>query len=671
MFDIFHIGKSPKILNSIQVDSIQDAQDMSRTRFCWVLNYLCDYSDFDFLWEPKPWESSQCHAWNSQWQQDSETYLVPSIGYNGVNYHSGTITREVSKTNWEIPNNVDVDDFDFSWHPDTTEEPYIYQVGTQHQKTGGPRYVVPNATVVKYIGDQRVMALSDKTNWEIPNNVDVDDFDFSWHPDTTEEPYIYQVGTQHQKTGGPRYVVPNATVVKYIGEIKINHISISNENVYLIDHHNISNSENQVGKFFNNVVKTRFISSYMGTLKRIVGKVDSGYIWVTSSLCDYSNFDFSWHPEQWQSTMLHVFPSNEQKFGDTFLINVETFNDRIGNTEILEWYDTINFVSDMSIPRWDIPIVRYDSDDLVNEIKQYTFNDPFVKFIHTSVNDIDGGYTIPMWREKTRDVICLSDGNSVSIIPRDVKNHIDTQVYDYPYVSKKFVVGTDVQQDIVFISYDEIDADANWDILINRFPNAKRVHGVKGMDNALKKAALVSDTEWYYAVFAKTQVHSEFDFSFKPDRFQQPKHYIFNAKNMLNGLEYGHMGIVLYNSNIISGMTDEFGIDYTLSAQHEVVPLLSANATFNASPYQTWRTAFRECSKLAQFNHESGDLDSEYRLQIWTTTAKGEYAEWCIKGANDGVDYFNNNIGDNTSLKYAFNWEWLRDYFSSKYGYID
>ena len=131
------------------------------------------------------------------------------------------------------------------------------------------------------------------------------------------------------------------------------------------------------------------------------------------------------------------------------------------------------------------------------------------------------------------------------------------------------------------------------------------------------------------------------------------------------------MGIVLYNCNIILGMDNDFGIDYTLSAEHESIPLLSAVATFNASEYQTWRTAFRECAKLSQFNSESPSVDGEYRLNVWKTKAEGNYASWCLKGANDGVDYFNANASNACELKKAFNWEWLREYFVSKYGNIN
>jgi len=368
--------------------------------------------------------------------------------------------------------------------------------------------------------------------------------------------------------------------------------------------------------------------------------------------------------------MLHVFPSNEQKFGDTFLVNTSSFNERIKTTEILEWYDTLNFVSSISVPRWQIPIHQFNNNNLASEINDYTFSSPLVKFIHNSVNKIEPDITIPLWREKTRVIMSLSNGNAQSIIPRDAKNHIKSEVYDYPYLDK-CINQDDILQSIIFISYDEINADENWHLVQSQYSYAKRLHGVEGMDNALKEAAKISDTEWYYAVFAKTKVHRDFNFSYRPDRFQKPKHYIFDALNIMNGLQYGHMGIVLYNCDIILNMPDTFGIDYTMSAAHEIIPEVSALADFNASPYQTWRTAFRECAKLAQFNYETPNIDNEYRLNVWTTKAEGDYAEWCLKGANDGVEYFNQNKDNVIALKQAFKWEWLRNYFVGKYGDIN
>jgi hypothetical protein len=138
MFDVFYIGNKPNLFaHECEVESIEQAQQQSRTRYFWIVNYLTDYTNFDFLWEPVPWQSHQRHAWTSQWQKDAGTYLVPKQGYTETNYRTDQkLTRLADTSQWNIPNPVD--DFDYSWHPDPTDPPLTYYFGTQWQRTGGP-----------------------------------------------------------------------------------------------------------------------------------------------------------------------------------------------------------------------------------------------------------------------------------------------------------------------------------------------------------------------------------------------------------------------------------------------------------------------------------------------------------------------------------------------------
>ena len=46
--------------------------------------------------------------------------------------------------------------------------------------------------------------------------------------------------------------------------------------------------------------------------------------------------------------------------------------------------------------------------------------------------------------------------------------------------------------DIIFMSYQEPDADKHWKVLVDRFPWARRVHGVKGLTNAHIECAKIS-----------------------------------------------------------------------------------------------------------------------------------------------------------------------------------
>ena len=217
----------------------------------------------------------------------------------------------------------------------------------------------------------------------------------------------------------------------------------------------------------------------------------------------------------------------------------------------------------------------------------------------------------------------------------------------------------------MFISYDEVEADANYAKLLERFPRAKRVHGVKGMENALAAAAEASTTPWYYAVFGKTELYPTWDFSFVPDYFQQPKHYIFYSENRVNKLVYGEMAIILYNCRLIlDNRGKEFGLDYTTSFPHEVIPVISTYGNFDTSPYQTWRTAFREALKLRMFMDTQPTLETEHRLKTWITVGNGPFGNHSILGAKHAVMFYNDVKGDLVELQKSFEWAWLREHFN-------
>jgi len=367
--------------------------------------------------------------------------------------------------------------------------------------------------------------------------------------------------------------------------------------------------------------------------------------------------------------MLHVFPSNEQKFGDTFFIHVESFLENAKNIKLLEWYSPLNFVP-VSVQRSDPPQIQYHSDTVVDAVWSHNFQEPVVQFYRYQP---EKPVTISLWQERLRTVVPLKKGGESVLVPRDAKNYIKTQIYDYPYIDKSYKKIASAPQDIVYISYDEVDSEKNYKTLLNLtkdLPNTvHRVHGVTGMQQALKEASSKSKTPWSYHVFAKTELNPDFKFDYSPDYMQIPKHYIFYAQNMSNDLVYGEMGVVLYNNKMVIESPDysELGLDFTMSFPTEVVPELSCFGRFATSPYQAWRTAFRETSKLAYFQSESPSMDTKHRLHIWTTKAHGPHNDWVLNGARDGMEFFNKTGPDLVKLKAAFDWNWLRNYFESKY----
>ena len=598
MFDIFYSGvKTNLSVHERPADSIAHAQSLSRTRYFWWVNYLTDYTAFDFLFEPVPWQADQRHAWASQWQQDSGTYLIPKSGYTETNYHA----------------------------------------------------------------DKTLIRLSSRDNWHIPDKADTNSFDFSWHPDYRDPPYTYQFGTQHQRTGGPQYY-NGSSELKFVDQIKIV-TKPTADTAYIIDHidDNIDNTIAQIKDKIDTIITVRYFNNYLDTLRRIARNCDKEYIWICSSVCDYDNFDFTWHPEQWQAAMLHVFASDNNKFGDTFFMHVPSFRARTDKIELLDWYD-INYVG-VTVTRRAVPIIRHNYSTQVDAVKNNIWAGPLAIFTNQDNIVIEDIPTVSLWREQTKTIVPLSAGAGTSIIPKTSIPYIKRQLYDYPYIDRtQRHMYTDQSLDIVFIDNGETDAEYNynhlkWAAERANTVNIHRSSGVNGRVAAYQAAAELSTTPWFFAVFAKLHVDTGFDWSWQPDRMQEPKHYIFHARNPVNGLEYGHMSMIAYNKKLVLENTAP-GLDFTLDQAHEVVPILSGTANYHTDAWTCWRTAFRECIKLKD---SLPNVENEYRLNQWLTRDNTE-GQWSRQGAEDAIEYYNSVNGDFVELKKSYDWAWLASY---------
>jgi hypothetical protein len=422
------------------------------------------------------------------------------------------------------------------------------------------------------------------------------------------------------------------------------------------------------------VIRTRFAGEYIDVLRRIANNAETEFVWVVSSLCNYGTFDFTWEPEPWQREMIHCWSTGEQKRGDTFYIHVESFKRQMVELELLDWFNVINYIPNAEIKRLDAPTHLYEGDDLISEIKQYDFKTPYVRFTNDPVI-LSAPVEPCLWSKKDRTVIRITNNGATSLVPRDAKSQLKTQMYDYPYLEKPtkglwegYYPGRDLPGiDIVYISNGEPDEEKWYENLVYQ-SNSQVVHWVRGVNGrtaAYQEAARRSSTPWFFAVFAKLEVlGAEFPwYEWMPDHWQEPKHYIFNARNPLNGLVYGHQGIIAYNKRLVLANNNP-GIDFTLSQPHESVPILSGTAHFNQDPWMTWRTAFREVVKLKHFDATAPTLENTMRLETWCTQAQGNYSEYCILGAQDAVTYYNEVNGDYEKLKLSFEWAWLRERFA-------
>jgi hypothetical protein len=863
----------------------------------WEIPDEVDKSKFDFTWIPHPEDPPYIYVFGNQWFSAEKMPTVRYIveGATEIKYVRDIIaTIKPNKDNWTIANNIVVKEFDFSWIPDPHSPPYIYVFGNQWysaEEMSTVEYHTLGATERKYINDIRVVLDKNFTNWEIPKGIDVSRFDFSWIPHPKAPPYIYQFGTLKDPLDGPRYITPgnNGEIVRvprieldeiefmpinryyiettlddliikhpdemfwalnkeidystfnfdwtpsldqadYIqvfgqsssiktqtylinstlwtkGLREFNYVeeqekkTVSDLDIFFVDKGNSEANERfhiLKNKFGSKIQKTRYLNSWVDTINRCINRATSNLIWILNSELDYSNFDFTYYPNPWQMKMvhvfgtqhshwgttfmvnretfpedtkyikiiehlsnlnfvkdirakatecvydiviidhnnieslsvtetmkrvwapnrnvttikyedsylntirnyvkklpdkkehylwicssvcdytnfdfsyicdpfakdnLHVFPSNNQKFGDTFLLDVNKTKEIIDDLEKLEDYNKVSYNSATKANRLLPPIIVTENDTHTNSLETIT-GFPYARLITKDNLNVEVPEIEPMnlWSPETKNIQVLSTGATHIVAPIEIKDYVKKELYEYPYIKRAPKLALSNPIDIVFLSNGEIGAEENYEHLLNITKNLKnrvvRVDGVNGRVAAYHKAAEASETPWFFTVFAKLKVSPKFDFNWQPDRMQIPKHYIFHAKNPVNGLTYGHQAMIAYNKKLTLA-NEGYGLDFTLDDEHEVVPLISGTAHYNTDEFSTWRTAFREVIKLKA---DISDIAKD-RLDVWLNKAEGDFAQYSIKGALDADEYYDEVNGEFDKLKLSYEWDWLRKKF--------
>lgn len=173
--------------------------------------------------------------------------------------------------------------------------------------------------------------------------------------------------------------------------------------------------------------------------------------------------------------------------------------------------------------------------------------------------------------------------------------------------------------DIVFISYYEPNADENWNRLKTRFPRAKRIDKVKGIHQAHIEAAKLSTSDMFWVVDGDAQIVDGFNFDYEDPE----KHtvHVWKSKNPINNLEYGYGGVKLLPTDMTLNM-DVTKTDMTtsISNQFKSMDQVSNITAFNTDPFNSWKSAFRECCKLASKVIDRQDnVETEQRLAAWCT----------------------------------------------------
>ena len=212
--------------------------------------------------------------------------------------------------------------------------------------------------------------------------------------------------------------------------------------------------------------------------------------------------------------------------------------------------------------------------------------------------------------------------------------------------------------DIIYLSYDEPNAEQNYADLCKKVPWAKRVHGVEGSDAAHKACANLSETDRFITVDGDNRIKESFlnqviDFDEHTDL--QNTVISWCGKNSINGLTYGNGGLKCWPKKYVLNMrTHENAdpnnkhaqVDFCWDAQYIQMNSCYSDVYNNHTSQQAWRAGFREGVKLATdrgLRLSKEELKNNHwrclhMLYVWSMIgADVENGLWAILGTRTGL----------------------------------
>ena len=379
------------------------------------------------------------------------------------------------------------------------------------------------------------------------------------------------------------------------------------------------------------------------------------------------DYDFSYKVDEYSQDKAHLFLNGEYYDGLVLLPKTYPVNKREESHRFWINRKEIEIVASKQNPYNKFEVSTYQ--DYLDAIK-YSKTDFFYAVWSDVTPTFDFDYHVPYYDQFTHifkngdyyDGICLFYAGE-TLSQREVDNRF--------FVKKKEV---DIQAsvpkvpvyDIVFISYQEPNADENYEKLLKRFPRAQRIHGVKGIHNAHKEAAKLCKTDLFYVVDGDALIMDDFNLDDQVEAWNADGVHVFRSKNPINDLVYGYGGVkLLPRQQVLDMDVNSTDMTTSISNKFKAINQVSNVSAFNTAPFETWKSAFRECAKLSSKTiARQNDAETDERLNIWCSEgADRPYGEYAIAGAKAGTEYGTNNKGNTDALRKINDFDWLKEQF--------
>ncbi len=419
-------------------------------------------------------------------------------------------------------------------------------------------------------------------------------------------------------------------------------------------------------------------------LTHIDSTVENSMYWVVDPFTRlHPDFKFDYYPTQWDAQNVHVFADEDGAyrnirlypkgtFSNTTLTDKEVANNSFKNLK------QINTIGSLR-PQWPVLHLKdVTKTELVTALQEYANQEvPFLWTVDPDVSVeqsvLDAGYLpdilstnkIHVWQRMNPHTQKVHSYGGLRLWPTQKDySQLTTdsirlnKLKDIQYV--KELGSTYKPYDIVFLSYKEEGAINAYKRLTARFP-ATWVKDIVGIFEAHKEAARSVNSKMFWVVDADAWILDTFDFGYIPDVYDQEVVHVWASTNPVTGQEYGYGGVKLFNREQVLNATS-WGLDFTtgLSTRFKAMPEVSCITKFNSDAFSTWRSAFRECVKLAL----KDDEESRDRLEGWLhPLPTAFFRQEAMRGADEGRAYALANKNDIEALARINDYEWLRDRF--------
>ncbi len=404
---------------------------------------------------------------------------------------------------------------------------------------------------------------------------------------------------------------------------------------------------------------------------------DTSMFWCVDPFTTvYEQFKFDYVPNKWEESYVHVFDNGTGEHRGVRLFPKGTFSTDITLKQVVNnSFNDIKFVDIQATQSHTWPLLKFTDDKpLKRQLEQANVSAPFytldtdVELLDIELDyvpQLDAIHKTHSWQKvsvHTDKVYAYGGLRLWTHIPIDItSDDIELNRFKNTQYVKEPAT-KNIPFEIVYLSYQEPNAQSNYDKLTERFGNIHWIKDVEGIFNAHQTASNTVNSKMFWVIDADADIDADFDFSYIPDAYDTGVVHVWASVNPITGDEYGYGGIKLFNTQQVRDATT-WGLDFTtgLSTRFKAMPQISCTTKFNTDAYSTWRSAFRECVKLAA---KVDDTEAKQRLEGWLhPVPNADFRAEAKAGAEAGVEYAKQYTDDVESLSRINDYEWLKEQY--------